>query len=68
MISLKPFNSFGVESFAKEMIQIQKEEDLIEVNYNEGYRILGEGSNILLTQNQAVIILKNEIKGIQILE
>lgn len=69
MISLKPYNTFGVESFATELIHIYSEQDLLNLDLSSRsrYRILGGGSNILLTHNIDETILKNEIKGIEII-
>lgn len=70
LISLKPYNTFGVESFAKELIRIHHEEELLQLDLSKrsGCKILGGGSNILLTRDIQEAILKNEIKGIGIIE
>lgn len=70
LYSLKSYNTFGVECFASKIIPIRGEEDLliVEEEIQNGYKILGGGSNILLTGNIALPILKNEIKGIEILK
>jgi UDP-N-acetylmuramate dehydrogenase len=70
LISLKSYNTFGVESFASELIRIHSEKELIELDLKSraGYKILGGGSNVLLTQDIQDTILKNEIKGIEIIE
>lgn len=59
-----------MESFATEMLFIKSEKELIEkvTGTNRKYKILGGGSNILLTSDVADTILKNEIKGIEIIE
>lgn len=70
MISLKPYNTFGVESFASNLMHIHSEEDLfrLDMNSSAGIKILGGGSNILLTGNIPETILRNEIKGVEIIE
>ncbi|MBL7823798.1 MAG: UDP-N-acetylmuramate dehydrogenase [Saprospiraceae bacterium] len=68
-ISLKEFNSFQIKSFGKEIHFIKSEADLIPFygrNPDE-YYILGEGSNVLMMSEISKVILKNEIKGIEII-
>lgn len=67
--SLQNFNTFGIDVSASQFIAIQKEEDLfklLESHEGKELKILGGGSNLLLTQNQDGIVVKNEIKGIKI--
>ncbi len=68
--SLKSFNTFGVESYAKDIIFIENEDDLfnLELPEKQSYKILGEGSNVLFTKSLDETILKNNIKGIDIIE
>lgn len=70
MIALKPYNTFGIESYASEMIRIQHEDELLDIDLDArvGYKILGGGSNVLLTGDIKETILKNEIKGISIID
>lgn len=66
-ISLKPFNTFGVQSHAKYFSTFSNVEELSELtDYNSRLPILllGGGSNILLTKDVNGLVLKNEIKGI----
>uniref|UniRef100_UPI0035948099 UDP-N-acetylmuramate dehydrogenase n=1 Tax=Aquiflexum sp. TaxID=1872584 RepID=UPI0035948099 len=72
-ISLQPFNTFGIDKKARYFVAAQNETII-----KEGVRkarelnlpliILGEGSNILLTKDLNALVLKIEIKGIEILE
>ncbi len=69
-ISLKPFNTFGVEFFAKEFVNITSEKDLIHIL--EEYRnsekfILGGGSNLLLTKNIDALVIHINIKGKEVI-
>ena len=70
-ISLKNYNTFGVDAKTKYFSEISSEKDLIEKIKKckkTPFRILGEGSNILLTKdyNGYTFIIKN--KGINILQ
>ena len=54
-ISLKPFNTFGIDVTAKHFVSVSDITDLRDVLSLEGYPnklILGGGSNMLLTKNQ----------------
>jgi UDP-N-acetylmuramate dehydrogenase len=68
--SLKAYNTFGIEAFAKNIISIESDTQLIDflkVN-QESIFILGGGSNILLTQDVEATVLHNQIKGIKLLD
>lgn len=62
---LKSFNTFGVAARAERMLVVSSESDLPAVlQANAGpVRVLGGGSNILLTDDVEGLVLKNEIKG-----
>ncbi len=66
-ISLKPYNSFGIDAKARQFANFTNIEELSEL-LTPGSRlptlILGGGSNILLTKDFDGLVLKNEIKGI----
>ena len=69
-ISLKPFNTFGIDARARWWLRISNETSAIEFladNHFSEYPlfILGGGSNILLKKNLNALVLKNEIKGIE---
>lgn len=69
-ISLKPFNTFGIEAFAKHYISIESINELKEALSLENYPdifILGGGSNMLLTKNMDALVLHINIKGISII-
>ena len=69
-IDLKHFTTFGVSANAKKFATFSTEEEArnLTKNNNEALLILGGGSNILLTQDFNGLVLKNEIKGISIIE
>jgi UDP-N-acetylmuramate dehydrogenase len=69
-ISLKPYNTFGVEVYSKRYATVDSLESFIAVyqqkNIHEPLLILGGGSNILLTKDFEGLVIKNESKGIEI--
>lgn len=68
-ISLQPINTFGIDASAQLLYHIGSNADIfdfLEKNIST-FKIIGGGSNILLTGDQPCI-LKNEIKGIKIIE
>jgi len=70
-ISLKQFNSFGIDASAKYFSSFKNVEELNElITHNSRLQpfILGGGSNILFTKNVDGIVLKNEIKGIELIK
>lgn len=65
--SLKAHNSFSVEVFAEELIEITSENQVIDYfknSPNPNFFILGGGSNMLLTQDIDKTVLHNKIGGI----
>ncbi len=66
-ISLKSYNTFGIDVNASQFVEITESSQLKTVLYNNAYPILilGGGSNILLTQNFDGLVVKNNIKGIE---
>ncbi|MDG1190530.1 MAG: UDP-N-acetylmuramate dehydrogenase [Flavobacteriaceae bacterium] len=69
--SLKNYNSFGIEVETEFFAAISNEKELIEVlksNRNKPFRVLGGGSNVLLTEDYKGLTLVMQNKGISILE
>ncbi|NRA10327.1 MAG: FAD-binding protein, partial [Crocinitomicaceae bacterium] len=69
-VSLKPHNTFGIEVFAKRYSSFTSIEELNSVLNEKGddpLLILGGGSNILFTKDFDGLVIKNEIKGFEIL-
>ncbi|HEX2684559.1 MAG TPA: UDP-N-acetylmuramate dehydrogenase, partial [Ferruginibacter sp.] len=71
-ISLKPYNTFGIDVSAKQFARfnsLHELGELIEFNkrsrVNEPKLILGGGSNILFTKDFNGLVLKNELTGIK---
>ncbi|WP_373398654.1 UDP-N-acetylmuramate dehydrogenase [Algoriphagus halophilus] len=72
-ISLKPFNTFGLDKKARFFTSVNSREQLIESliwSRNRGLEvfILGGGSNILLTQDINSLVIKIEIAGIEVVD
>jgi len=71
-VSLQPYNTFGIEARAAAFAKVSSVEELRAVlRENRGQRpifILGGGSNLLLTQDVPLLVIKNDIKGIKIIE
>lgn len=69
-ISLKPFNTFGIDAKAKYFVSINSITELKEVLQSKDYPdkfILGGGSNMLLTKDIKALVIHINIKGIEIL-
>lgn len=71
-ISLKYYNTFGIDVKAKYYAAFNSVEQLQELTTSNfkpqtSNLILGGGSNILFTKNFDGLVLKNEVKGIQLL-
>ena len=69
-ISLKPYNTFGVDVSAKAFASVESLEDLksiLKANPSK-LLVLGGGSNILLTKNVEELVLHINLKGIKICE
>lgn len=69
-ISLKPYNSFGIDVAARYFARFNSLEDLkallLEKNNKEPLLILGGGSNMLFTKDFDGWVFKNEMKGISV--
>jgi UDP-N-acetylmuramate dehydrogenase len=74
-ISLKNYNTFGIDVYAKyftEFSNLTELADALEFKQhqtpNTKLLTLGGGSNILFTKNFDGLVLKNEIKGIEVIK
>jgi UDP-N-acetylmuramate dehydrogenase len=73
-ISLKAYNTFGIDVLAKSFASFSNIEELAELLQpstlypQPSTLILGGGSNILFTKNFEGLVLKNELKGIELLK
>lgn len=69
-VSLKDYNTFNIDVKSDVFISVGSEDELIEIIKtklfeNEKFLILGDGSNILFTDDFHGSIIKNEIRGIE---
>ncbi len=69
--SLKKYNTFGIEAFAKKFVAVhsaQELENVLKENVLEKKIILGGGSNMLLTQNIDALVINIDLKGKKIID
>ena len=69
-ISLRPYNSFGVDAYAKDFVSVESEKEIVEFlkkNKSKSLLILGGGTNILFKKDVDYPVLKIDIKGIEII-
>lgn len=70
-VSLKPFNTFGIDALARYFAPFSSVDELKEIleeaDPHLPLLLLGGGSNILLAKNFDGTVLKNELRGIQLL-
>jgi len=67
-ISLKKYNSFNIDVNAKEFVEVNSTEELIEIanrTKDKNVLYLGGGSNILFTRDFDGIVIHLNIKGVQ---
>ena len=68
-ISLKPYNTFGIDVKAKQFIAITSAEQLKRLlQQQKDFFVLGGGSNILLTRDIEKLVVHIAFKGIEIVE
>lgn len=70
-VSLKPFNTFGIDAKAKYFYEVQSTNELIDLVQTDLFKkerslILGGGSNVLFTKDFDGLIIHNSILGRQI--
>jgi UDP-N-acetylmuramate dehydrogenase len=70
-VSLKPYNTFGIDVRARYFAEVSNEEELGWILRQENYPkkfILGGGSNMLLTKDLDALVIHVGLKGKQIVE
>lgn len=70
-ISLKPYNTFGLDARAKHFVEVESIQDLKEALSLDSYPdkfILGGGSNMLLTKDLDCLVIHVALKGIEIVQ
>ncbi|VAW25597.1 UDP-N-acetylenolpyruvoylglucosamine reductase [hydrothermal vent metagenome] len=64
-ISLKEYNTFGIDVYAKQFVSINSVKELVEIiGLNSDIFLLGGGSNMLLTSNIEQLVIYLNLKGI----
>lgn len=72
-VSLKPYNTFGLNQTTRYLVHIRHESELPEAldfaqTENLPLLILGAGSNVLLTKDWEGLVIRIAIKGVEVLE
>lgn len=72
-VSLKEYNTFGIDVSAQRFCVVKSKEDVIELIQNQfihfrKHLFIGGGSNILLCNDVEGLVIKNEIDGIEIIK
>lgn len=68
-ISLKPYNTFGLDAYARYFVSVETLHDLKKVLSLEAYPdkfVLGGGSNMLLTKDLDCLVIHVALKGIEV--
>jgi UDP-N-acetylmuramate dehydrogenase len=68
---LKNHNTFGIEAYAKEFVQVHSTDELAEVlkqNKDKELFILGGGSNMLLTKDIDALVIHIDLKGREVVK
>lgn len=64
-ISLKKYNTFGIDVYAKQFVSINSVKELVEIiGLNSDIFLLGGGSNMLLTSDIEKLVIYLNLKGI----
>jgi UDP-N-acetylmuramate dehydrogenase len=69
-ISLKPYNTFGIDVNAKHFVSVSNIDDLKQILSSKNYPnklVLGGGSNMLLTKDFDGLVIHINLKGISII-
>ena len=69
-VSLKNFNTFGVEAYARYFVEINHEDDLVELFMDPQWQqtsrlVLGGGSNMLLLGDFEGLVIRMNIRGFE---
>ncbi len=67
-VALKPYNTFGVKARAKQFAEVSEVSEILELlNIQQPELILGGGSNILFRKNIDGLVVKNNLKGKEVI-
>lgn len=72
-VDLKPYNTFGIQVNADAFVEVNSIADFKELFSNEIYKtskrlIIGGGSNVLFTDHFRGLVIKNNLKGIELIK
>ncbi|MBL7893311.1 MAG: UDP-N-acetylmuramate dehydrogenase [Bacteroidia bacterium] len=72
-ISLKPYNTFHIDAAARYFCDFSSVDELKKVLSDKTFKdtpklVIGGGSNMLLTKNYEGLVLRNNIKGIELIK
>lgn len=70
-VSLKPYNTFGIDVEAKKFVSvstISQLQEVLKTSRNQPKLILGGGSNMLLTKDIEALVIHVNFKGIEVLK
>lgn len=70
-VSLKPYNTFGIDVSAQFFCEVSNEQEVLELLLSDEFKqntclFLGGGSNVLFTKNVEGLVVKNNLKGITV--
>ncbi|CAN5567852.1 UDP-N-acetylmuramate dehydrogenase [soil metagenome] len=70
-VSLKKYNTFGIDAHADYFVEVNSSAEIIQILQDDHLKsldrlIIGGGSNILLTRDFPGLVIKNNLKGISI--
>ena len=68
-VSLKPYNTFGVEASSRYFVEVSTESELLDLLKNPKFRellllFLGGGSNLFFTKDFEGLVIKLNLKGV----
>lgn len=70
-VPLKEYNTFGIQAIAKRFARFSSKVELdgiLAERNNDSLLVLGGGSNLLFTKDVDGLVIRNEIKGFEIIE
>lgn len=69
-VSLQPFNTFGIDARARYLVVASDEEEILEALKLslQPLLLLGGGSNLLFKNDWPGLVLKNAIRGVEVIE
>ncbi len=69
-VSLKPYNTFGIDAKAHYFVEVNKKSELFEALHERSFSlnkrmVIGGGSNLLFTKDYDGVVIKINLKGIK---